>query len=208
MKAVVQNFAINSHRILLYATLISLLFLVSCKRSGTTGIDILGPADETSDAGVVVADANEDLKKIKVLYDQNIDKREELKKALEANDADKVKKISDDIVYLINDGTNSGNSAVDKLEKAQAMQINDDYRNYLQLKESSIKKELEAFENYRQAARSLRDNYDPKNTVMRDKVKEEFKTRSENYQKIMETARDDSSKANDIAKEALKKQAN
>ena len=208
MKAVVQNVAINSHRILLYATLISLLFLVSCKRSGTTGIDILGPADETSDAGVVVADANEDLKKIKVLYDQNIDKREELKKALEANDADKVKKISDDIVYLINDGTNSGNSAVDKLEKAQAMQINDDYRNYLQLKESSIKKELEAFENYRQAARSLRDNYDPKNTVMRDKVKEEFKARSENYQKIMETARDDSSKANDIAKEALKKQAN
>ena len=85
------------------------------------------------------------------------------------------------------------------------MEINDDYRAYLQLKESSIKKELDAFENYRQAARSFRDNYDPKNTSVRDKVKEEFKTRSENYQKIMEGARDDSSKANELAKDALKK---
>lgn len=193
---------------MLYATLISLLLLASCKRSGPTGIDILGPADETADAGAVVADANEDLKKIKVLYDQNIDKREELKKALTDNNAEKVKKISDDIVYLINDGTNSGNSAIDKLQKAQDMQVNDDYREYLRLKEESIKKELEAFENYRQAARSLRDNYDPKNEALRDKVKEEFKTRSDNYQKIMETARDDSSKANDIAKDALKKQSN
>jgi hypothetical protein len=74
------------------------------------------------------------------------------------------------------------------------------------LKESSIKKELDAFENYRQAARSLRDNYDPKNTTLRDKVKEEFKTRSENYQKIMEGARDDSSKANELAKDVLKRQ--
>jgi hypothetical protein len=197
------------HRIFWSAVLLCAILVFGCRRSTTGGgIDILGPADETVDAAKIVADANEDLKKIKVLYDQNIDKREELKKALEANDAAKVKKISDDIVYLINDGANSGNSAVDKLQKAQEMQINDDYREYLRLKEESIKKELEAFENYRQAARSLRDNYDPKNEQLRAKVKEEFKTRSENYQKIMETARDDSSKANDLAKDVLKRQAN
>lgn len=208
MKGIVQNLASNSSRILLCAMFLLFLFGASCRRSTTSGIDILGPADETADAGAIVAQANEDLKKIKVLYDQNIDKREALKKALEANDAANVKKIADDIVYLINDGTNNGNNALDKLQKAQEMQINDDYRQYLQLKESSIRKELEAFENYRQAARSLRDNYDPKNTALRDKVKEEFKARSENYQKIMETARDDSSQANELAKEALKKQAN
>ena len=185
------------------------VFLGSCKRSTTTGgIDILGPADETADAGKLVADANEDLKKIKVLYDQNLGKREELKNALEANDAEKVKKLSDEIVYLINDGTESGNSAVEKLQQAQNLQINDDYREYLRLKEGSIKKELEAFENYRQAARALRDNYDPKNTSLRDKVKEEFKSRSDNYQKIMESARADSAQANELAKDALKKQTN
>jgi len=97
---------------------------------------------------------------------------------------------------------------LEKLQQAQNMQINDDYREYLRLKEGSIKKELEAFENYRQAARTLRDNYDPKNASVRDKVKEEFKSRSENYQKIMESARADSGQANEIAKDALKKQAN
>jgi hypothetical protein len=195
-----------SSKLLAIVALLSLASAVGCKRSSTGGgIDILS-ADETADAGVIVADANEDLKKIKILYDQNLDKREELKKALEGNEAEKVKKISDDIVYLINDGTNSANSALEKLQKAQEMEINDDYREYLRLKEQSIRKELEAFENYRQAARSLRDNYDPKNTTLRDKVKEEFKTRSENYQKIMEGARDDSSKANELAKDVLRKQ--
>ena len=179
--------------------------VTGCKRSSTGGIDILAK-DETADGGAIVADANEDLKKIKVLYDQNLDKREELKKALETNDAEKVKKISNEIVDLINDGTNNANSAIEKIQKAQELEINDDYRTYLQLKEASIKKELDAFENYRKAARSLRDNYDPKNTTLRDKVKEEFKTRSENYQKIMEGARDDSSKANELAKDVLKRQ--
>ena len=187
---------------------LSIVFAVSCKRTSTPGgVSILGPADETADAGKVVADANEDLKKIKVLYDDNIGKREELKKALETNDADKVKKLADDIVYLINDGTTAGNSAVEKLQQAQEMQINDDYREYLSLKEGSIKKELEAFNNYREAARTLRDNYDPKNASIRDKVKEEFKKRSDKFQEIMESARVDSSKANELAKDALKKQA-
>ena len=44
---------------------------------------------------------------------------------------------------------------IDKIEKAQEMQINDDYREYLRLKEESLKSELEAFDNYRLAARTL-----------------------------------------------------
>lgn len=185
----------------------SLIVAASCKRSGTSsGISILGPTDETESAGNLVASANEDLQKIKVLYKNNENKREDLKKALEANDADKVRKISDDVVYLINDGSDNGKSAVDKIEKAQEMQINDDYREYLRLKEESLKKEMDAFEEYRQAARVLRDSYDPKNAAVRDKVKDEFKNRSENYRSIMESARDYSNQANELAKEALKKQ--
>jgi hypothetical protein len=189
--------------------LAALLLPISCKKSGTSsGINILGPTDETSDAAKVVAGANEDLTKIKVLYKNNESKREDLKKALEANDAEKVRKISDDVVYLINDGADSGKAAVEKIEKAQEMQINDDYSEYLRLKEESLKLEMDAFEEYRQAAILLRNSYDPKNAALRDKVKGEFKTRSENYQKIMESARQYSNQANDLAKEALKKQAN
>ena len=181
-------------------------FSSACKRSGGGGIDILGPADETAEAAKVVASANEDLTKIKVLYQQNEGKREDLKKAMEANNAEAAKKIADDVVYLINDGASSGNSAVEKIQKAQEMQINDDYREYLRLKEESLKRELEAFENYRMAARTLRESYDPKNAAMREKVKAEFKTRSENYRKVMEEARDYSKRANELAKDALRRQ--
>jgi len=199
----------NSNRIILALFLAASINLMSCKSSSRSsdGLDILGPADETGDAAKLVADANQDLTKIKVLYKENEGKREELKKALEANEADKVKKITDDVVYLIGDGTEFAKTAIGKLDQAQDLNANDDYKEYLRLKEESLKRELEAFENYRQAARSLRDNYDPKNVQQREKVKEEFKTRTENYQKLMEKARDFSNQANELAKEALKKQA-
>ena len=186
----------------------ALLWTAACRSSSRSsdGFDILGPADETANAAKLVSEANQDLTKIKVLYKQNESKREELKKALETNDAEQVKKTSDDVVYLINDGAAFGKSAIEKIEKAQELNANEDYKEYLRLKEEALKRQLEAFENYRQAARSLRDNYDPKNAQLRDKVKEEFKTRSENYQKIMEKARDFSNQANELAKDALKKQ--
>lgn len=184
------------------------LSFVSCKRSGNGGtLDILGPSDETEDAGKLVFDANQDLTKIKVLYEQNEGKREELKAAMEKNDAVAAKKIADEVVYLINDGFDFGNAAIKKLQDAQEMNINSDYREYLRLKEESLKLELDAFEEYRQAARTLRDNYDPKNVAMRDKVKLEFKTRNDNYREKMEKARDKSKQANELAKEVMRKPA-
>lgn len=187
--------------------LISLLAMTACKSSGHTDAPTsIFSSDETADAAKIVASANEDLTKIKVLYKDNEDKREDLKKAMETDNAEQVKKIADQVVYLINDGFDSAQSAIDKIEKAQEMQVNDDYREYLRLKEESLKHELDAFENYRQAARTLRDNYDPKNAAQRDKVKEDFKTRVENYRKLMEQARDYSNQANELAKDALRKQ--
>ena len=187
--------------------LISLLAMTACKSSGRTDAPTsIFSSDETADAAKIVASANEDLTKIKVLYKDNEDKREDLKKAMETDNAEQVKKIADQVVYLINDGFDSAQSAIDKIEKAQEMQVNDDYREYLRLKEESLKHELDAFENYRQAARTLRDNYDPKNAAQRDKVKEDFKTRVDNYRKLMEQARDYSNQANELAKDALRKQ--
>lgn len=195
-------------QIWIFPALLAFVFTLgsgACKSSGGGGI--LGPVDETPEAAKLVDSANEDLTKIKVLYDANEGKRQELKSAMEKNDAATAKKIADDVVYLINDGASSGNDAVDKIQKAQEMNINDDYREYLRLKEESLKLQLEAFEQYRMAARTLRDNYDPKNGTLREKVKDEFKTRSENYRTIMEKARDYSNRANELYKAVLKKQA-
>jgi hypothetical protein len=186
--------------------LISLLAMAACKSSGRTESPSIFSSDETTEAAKIVASANEDLTKIKVLYKDNENKREDIKKAIEADNAEQVKKIADEVVYLINDGFDNAQSAIDKIEKAQEMHVNDDYREYLRLKEESLKRELEAFENYRQAARTLRDNYDPKNGAQRDKVKEDFKNRVENYRKLMEEARDYSNQANELAKNALRKQ--
>ncbi len=197
----------TSRQILLVTIVLSLASFTACRSSGTSGgFEILGPADETAEAGKIVAEANVDLRKIKVLYEENENKRQELKTALETNNTAEVKKISDNVVQIINEGFDHGKSAVDKIQQAQDMKINDDYAEYLRLKEEALKKQMEAFEQYRQAARTLRDNYDPKNTQQRDKVKADFETRSENYQKIMEKARDYSNQANELYKETLKKQ--
>lgn len=180
----------------------------SCKSGG-----LFGPKDETADAAKLVQEANQDLTKIKKLYaesegdDEKPGKREQLKKALEANDADQVRKISDDVVYLINDGMDFAKAAIDKIQRAQDMNVNADYKEYLRLKESALSKQVEAFEQYRQAARALRDNYDPKNDQLRAKVKTEFEERSDKYRELMEKARDYSSEANELAKDALRKQA-
>lgn len=187
--------------------LVSISFCASCKSSGGSG-GLLGPGDETAEAAKLVAEANKDLTKIKVLYKDNEKKREELKAAMSADDAPAVKKIADDVVYIINDGADYGEKAIEKLQQAQDMEINADYKEYLRLKEEALKKHREAFENYRQAARSLRDNYDPKNDRLREKVKLEFKERSENYQRITERARDYSNEANELAKDVIRKQAN
>lgn len=181
----------------------------ACRSSSRSGdsFEILGPSDETTDAGKVVQEANAELQKIKVLYKQNENKREEIKKALESNDAAEVKRITDDVVQIFNEGFDSGRIAVDKIAQAEDMNVNDDYKEYLRLKEEALRKQMEAFEEYRQAARTLRDNYDPKNVANREKVKADFTARSENYRKLMEKARDLSKQANEIAKDALRKQA-
>lgn len=198
----------------IFLLMAAIIAIGACRSSRTGEISLLGPVDETDKAAALVQEANAELQKIKVIYNENegdgqqAGKREQLKKALEANDAAAVKKIADDVVYLINDGFDHGRAAVDKIADAQDLKINDDYREYLRLKEEALRKEMEAFEEYRQAARTLRDNYDPKNAQVRDKVKEEFKSRSENYARIMEKARDLSSQANEIAKEVRQRSLN
>lgn len=187
---------------------IFLLFAVALSSCG-----LFGPRDETAEAGKLVQEANKDLREIKKLYEESegdVDKpgkREQLKAALEANDEAAVKKIADEVNFLIVDGMNYAKSAIEKIQQAQEMNINSEYRDYLSFKQMALKKQVDAFEQYRQASRSLRDNYDPQNDAVRAKVKLDFDQRTDKYRQLMEEARDHSSQANEIAKEAIQKQA-
>lgn len=185
---------------------LSLCVLVSsCSKGDSESSDLLSFTDDTTAAAQLVTEANEDLNKIKVKYKENEAKREELKDAMKNNDSEKVKKVADDLVYLINDGMALGEDAISKINKAQEMGINPDFKEYLSLKELSLQKQMDAFENYRQAARFLRDGYDPKDEKQRETVKAEFARRDDNFHKIMDEAKEYSKKANDVAKESAKR---
>lgn len=186
------------------------IFLFSACRTGnspqSSGIDVFGLTDETGEAAAVIQDANEDLKKIRKMYKENQGKIDELKTAMNAKKVDEVKKIADELVYIINDGFVLGESAISKIEKAEAMNTNEKYREYLQLKKGSLKKQLDAFEFRRQAAQLLRDAFGNKDKPEIEKAKAEFKDKEENFQKYMEIAREMSGEANQLAKEASQQQ--
>ncbi len=115
--------------------LLCCIFFSSCgKEVGSESSDILKFSDDTTDAAQLVADANEDLNKIKIKYNENIIKRGELTEALKNNDTDKVKSTSDELIDLINGGLVLGESAVGKIGKAHEMDINHDFKEYLALK--------------------------------------------------------------------------
>lgn len=187
------------------AFLLFCVFLSACNKGNSESSDLLSFSDDTTAAAQLVSEANEDLNKIKVKYKENEAKREDLKEAMKSNDSEKVKKVADDLVYLINDGMLLGEGAISKISKAQEMGINPDFKKYLSLKELSLQKQMEAFENYRQAARFLRDGYDPKDEKQRETVKAEFARRDDNFHKIMDEAKEYSKKANDLAKESAKR---
>jgi hypothetical protein len=193
-------------------SLAKLTFLLLIAIAGSS-CGLFGPRDETKEAKKLIESANEDLREIKKLYEASegdVDKpgkRLQLKQALEANDAAAVRKIADDVNYLIVDGMNFARTAIEKIQQAQELNINPEYRDYLNLKELALKKQVDAFEQYRQASRSLRDNYDPQNDAIRAKVKIEFDDRTDKYRRLMEEARDFSSQANELAKMAIQQQA-
>lgn len=198
-----QNLA-NLSIVLLFVAAVA----IGCKSSDG---GVFAPADETPKAAQLIIEANAELTKIKALYRENEGdaekegKRLQLRKALEANDTEQVRKVTGEIIQLIDEGTEHGRTAVDKIQQARDMRINSDYQEYLRLKEEALKKQLEAFAKYRAAAQSLRANYDPQNSDVRDKVKNIFEEQSNSYREIMEKARDNSSQANELYKEVVQR---
>lgn len=192
-----------------FVTLWLVVFLAACpgkSNSQQSGGGILS-LDETAEAGETVREANNILKEIKKRFNDNEPRLQELQAALKAKDSEKVRALSDQLVTEINAGTEVGEEAINKLRIAKDKNINQDYKDYLDLKILALEKYVQAFEERRQAAIILRDGYDPKNAAGRDQAVAAFKQREEKFKEIMEEARVLSEQANQLAIESLNRRS-
>ena len=194
-------------RIVLFGAI--MLSFFACKKNDSSDTyDTLLFSDDTTAAAQLVADANEDLNKIKVMYKRNESQLDDLKDAMGSKDIEKVKTIAANLNGIINDGTNLGQDALDKIEKAEAMDISPDFKDYLSLKAQSLQKQLDAFEHRRQAARLLKESFGANDPAAIEKARNGFKEQEEIAQKTLAEAQEISKKANDLAKESSKKTVN
>lgn len=180
--------------------------MISACGGGSQKTESLFSRDETQDAAALVVTANGKLMDIKKRFKDNEPRYEELKTALKSKDEKKVRELSNRFVDEITAGSQQGGEAIDTLKKAKDMNINEDYRQYLDLKIISLEKYVEAFEQRRQAAELLAQGYDPKDVMNRDKVIAEFRLREEKFSQIIEEGRQTSADANEWARESLRKQ--
>lgn len=179
----------------------------SCQKKTETGADDAGLLDFSSDsekAVQLISDANDELRRIKILYAENETKIDELKAALSKKDIEKVKEISNTLVFVLNDGFAFAATAREKIGQAQELNIDPTFKDYLSLKEQSIEKQIEAFKHRHEAARLLRDSFGASEKPEIEKAKETFKAKEELFQKTMSEAREISKRGDELAKEALK----
>lgn len=191
-----------------FSLLILSLVFAACSGAEDSNDGISSFFDQTQESANLVQEANAQLRQIKQLFQKNAGWLEELKTAMNNKDEKKVKEISNELVYQINDGTKLGEEVIEKIERASAMNVNEDFKSYLNLKTDSLRKYAEAFEERRQLAILLRDRYDPKNAEQRDFVLEEFKRKEENFKRIIKEAQEVSERANELAKQASQKAKN
>lgn len=186
--------------------LIALLSGFSCGKKADD--DDVGFLDFTSDrdkAVNLIDDANGELTRIKILYTENRQKLEELKEATKAQNSAKVKEVSNDLVYLINDGFVFADSARSKLQAAQELDVNQEFKDYLALKEESLQKQIEAFKFLHEAARVMRDSFGSGDKNAIESARQNFLEKEKSFQAKMEEARKVSNQADEFAKEIKNK---
>lgn len=161
-------------------------------------------SDDTEKAIVLIQEANDELKRIKILYNENETALKGLREASKNQDISRIKEISNGLVYVINDGFIFADSAKSKIDEAQQLNINPQFKDYLGLKEDSLDLQIEAFKFLHEAARLLRDSAGSQNKEEMEKAKIVFKEKDDNFKKKMEEAALKSQQADELAKIALK----
>lgn len=186
---------------------ILLAFSACRKEDSTENYEVFDFSGDTTKAAELVANANEDLNKIKIMYKKNEAQLEELKSAMSEKNIPKVREIAENLVYVINGGADLGQQALGKIEQAEAMNVSADFKDYLDLKSQSLQKQLEAFEHRRQAAILLRDSFGTNDPAAIAKAQGAFKGQEEIAQKMLAEAQEISKKANELAKESARRDA-
>ncbi|MCU0240517.1 MAG: hypothetical protein MUC29_13840 [Pyrinomonadaceae bacterium] len=173
----------------------------ACQKSEkkSDSFDILGLSDETNDAVKLIDEANEKLKEIKKIYVESKPKIEELKTAMQNKDIENVKNSTQNLVDKINNGVAIGEEAYTKIDQASNMKINEKFQDYLNLKKTSLRKQLDAFDFRRQNARLLRDAFGTKDDKTIEKAKADFLQKEDNFKQYMIEAKRISLQANALA---------
>ncbi len=127
-----------------------------------------------------------------------------MREASKNQDIARIKQISNDLVYVINDGFIFADSAKSKIDEAQQLNINPQFKDYLGLKEDSLDLQIEAFKSLHEAARIMRDSAGSQNKEEIEKARLTFKEKDDNFKKKMEEAGQKSQQADELAKNALK----
>ncbi len=165
-------------KISLYSFLLLLcLSLTNCNTDERNSEDkgLFDFSDDTDTAVEYIHEANRNLKSIKALYNQNNPRVEELKKALNDKDIEKVKKISDELSLVIIDGYVLAENAKEKIDKAKNLSgISTEFRDYLELKSESLELQIKAFNYRRDSAKLFRDEFGTEDTSKLDTAKAKF----------------------------------
>lgn len=181
--------------------------LSACNGNGSKLGPLSGP-DDTEAAVALVEDANSDLKRIRVLYRENNSRVAELETALTNNDIEKVKKLTDDLSLVILDGYALAETAKEKLEKAQRLNINQDFKYYLAMKEEGLTLQIKAFDYRRDSAKLFRDKFGSNDQSAMSEAARKFKENEANFKKFMAEATKISEQADQLYKEVNSRKRN
>ena len=184
-----------------------LLFVGGCfsERNGSSGSGIFD-SDDTEEAIQLIRDANKkNLSNIRVLYKENESKVDELKEALKDQDIPKVRKLTDELLLTLNDGYIFANAAVEKIEEAQKLNINEDWKEYLSLKQSALEMQIKAFDFRMESAKLFRDKFGGDDKLQMKRAADTFKKNEENFVKYMAEADKLNKQADKLAKDVEKK---
>jgi hypothetical protein len=187
------------------SVLVSAVLFAGCNfgsRSSGTGEELGSDADREQ-AFRLIEDANENIKSIKVLYRNNNQKVDQLETALKAGDLKKVKELADELSLAINDGYLFADSIIDKIEKAQALDINPTWKRYLSLKQESLELQIRAFDYRRNSAVLFRDKAGSEDPATLKLARDTFKTNEENFKKYMADAEKVSKEADELRKASM-----
>lgn len=184
------------------------IFLAACgtaeKNSDepvSTESSILDFTSDTQKAVNLVEQANTELLQVRKVFQASQDEQAGLYEAVSSKDIKRIKELCEKLKQSINDGLQHAENALSKIEAAQNLKINDDFKDYLDLKTQALKKQIEAFKIRHELARLLRDQLDVSPNTPIQKITAQLKEKEVKFTDTFSLASDFHDKANELFRE-------